>query len=282
MKAVLEHIEPRRSTSVLFREISKPNFETPFHYHPELELTYIEKGRGVRHVGMKMEEFEEGDLVFLGANLPHCWLNRPDEDGSFVSSYVIQFHEDVFSESFLKLPEFSVLKALFSMANLGVKFKGQNFGQEMKSIFKKDESQRIIALLQLFLKLANAEKSILLDVAPVGKSNPDRFHLVFSYIIEHFREQISLENVAEIAGLTTTSFCRYFKNITGKTFFEVILEYRIEAVVQLLVTSNKRINEIAFETGFQDIPYFNRSFKKQIGMSPSQFREIRNTRIPAV
>jgi AraC-like DNA-binding protein len=275
MKAVLEHIEPNRSTSVLFREIQVPYFDTPFHYHPEMELTFIEKGKGIRHVGMKMEEFEEGDLVLLGGNLPHCWLNTPEEHGGNVASFVIQFNPSIFNNSFLILPEFSPIKELFSSANRGIKFKGKQFRKDILAIFEKGEPQRILCLLELLLELSKTEKTILLDIEPVSKSNPDRFHLVFSYIIQHFREPICLEKVAHIAGLTTTSFCRYFKDITGKTLFEVVLEYRIESVAQLLVASHKRINEIAFETGFQDIPYFNRSFKKKMGVSPGQFRKIK-------
>jgi AraC-like DNA-binding protein len=273
MKAVLEHIEPSRSSSVLFREIEMPNFDTPYHYHPEFELTYIAKGKGTRHVGMKMEEFEEGDFVFLGPNLHHCWLNLPEEDGSNVASYVVQFKESVFGESILKLPEFSSLKELFTLSSLGIKFTGKNYGIEIREIFKKEESQRILSLLKLLTDLSSAEKTLLLDLPSLGKTNPDRFHLVFSYIIEHFRESITLEEVANIAGLTTTSFCRYFKEITDKTLFEVVLDYRLEAVAQLLATSHKRISEIAFETGFQDIPYFNRIFKKRMGVSPGQFRK---------
>jgi len=126
--------------------------------------------------------------------------------------------------------------------------------------------------LALFTELQSKPKRTVLDFAPSETIDQHRFLLVFDYTIKHFREDISLEEVAEIAILSPTSFCRYFKQTTGKTLFQVILEYRLESAAQLLHISPKRINEIAFESGFEDMPYFNRSFKKWKGISPKQFR----------
>ncbi len=271
MRAVLEHIDSGRNHSVVYRAIELPSFDAPFHYHPEFELTYIAKGTGTRYVGMKMEEFQAGELVFLGANLPHCWLNKLNSDGSHVQSYVIQFQETIFDKSFFQLPEFEEIKRLFFLSKYGIKFAG-DFEKEIKGLFELNGSKRLVALLDLFLELSQTPSEAILDVIPAENTKPDRYHSVFRYIIEHFRENITLEEVAEKAGLTPTSFCRYFKKTTGKTLFEVILEYRLEAVAQLLASGEKRVNEVAFESGFDDIPYFNRAFKKWKGLSPKEFR----------
>ncbi|WP_341227886.1 AraC family transcriptional regulator [uncultured Arcticibacterium sp.] len=272
MKAVLEHISPNNNHSVVYRELELPNFDSPFHYHPECELTLIVKGKGTRHVGIKMEEFQEGELVFLGPNLPHCWLDIPKSDGEFVKSYVIQFKQSIFENTFFQLPEFKEVKKLFSLSKAGIRFEG-NHREAIEGIFQAENNQRILGLMTLFLELASQPSKTILDIVPSQGTSPDRFHSVFSYIIEHFREDISLNEVAEKAGLTPTSFCRYFKKTTGKTLFEVILDYRLEAAAQLLASSSMRINEVAFESGFDDIPYFNRAFKKWKGVSPKVFRK---------
>ncbi|MGA9649499.1 helix-turn-helix domain-containing protein, partial [Pedobacter sp.] len=84
--------------------------------------------------------------------------------------------------------------------------------------------------------------------------------------------RVELGEVAGLVGLTPTSFCRYFKKMTGKTLFDVVLQYRLEAVAQLLLRTEKPVNDIAFASGFDNIPYFNRAFKKWKGVSPNVFR----------
>lgn len=272
MKAVLEHISPINNNSVVYRALDLPNFDAPFHYHPEYELTLIVKGKGTRYIGMKMEEFQEGELIFLGPNLPHCWLNKPEPNGAYVKSYVIQFKESVFENSFFQLPEFRAVKKLFHQSKAGIRFEG-NYEKDIGEIFKSKGSKRIIALMTLFVKLSSNSSKTILDIIPPQGTSPDRFHSIFDYIIKNFRENITLKDVAEKAGLTPTSFCRYFKKTTGKTLFEVILDYRLEAAAQLLTSSPMRINEIAFASGFDDVPYFNRAFKKWKGISPKVFRK---------
>ena len=106
MKAVYEQIPSESGESILFKIISLPLFDAPFHFHPEYELTFIVRGSGSRYVGMNAEPFYAGDLILLGPNLPHCWINYPEEDGSDVKAYVVQFSENMLKDSVLKWPEF--------------------------------------------------------------------------------------------------------------------------------------------------------------------------------
>ena len=273
MKAVHEHINPGASTSIAYRMFDLPSFEFPFHYHPEYELTYIIKGDGLRYVGSQIEEFQSGELVLLGPNLPHCWINREFPDGECVKAFVIQFHPDILEKSLLHLSEFHGIKQLLLESKEGLLFKNVAFEKHNDDLNGLSSASQFLKFLEILLELSNSQKSSILPQIYHENKDQHRFKEVFSYIIKNFRENIRLEKVAEIAMLSPTSFCRYFKKTTGKTLIEVILDYRLQAAAQLLLRTNKRINEIAFESGFEDIPYFNRTFKKWKDISPGEFRK---------
>jgi AraC-like DNA-binding protein len=272
LKAVYEHILKDQNKSVAYRTFELPTFDSPFHYHPEYELTYIVKGDGLRYIGSRIDEFTEGELVLLGPNLPHCWSSRPMSEGDNVKAFVIQFNDAVIKDTFLQLPEFESLNRLLRASRSGIVFDKHDFNNYWKDLSKLNAARQFLKLVEILLELSEKSYEFLLSDIYEEDKDQQRFQAVFSYIIEHFRENISLEQVADIAHLSPTSFCRYFKRLTGKTMLEVILEYRLKAASQLLLHTSKRINEIALASGFEDIPYFNRAFKKWQGESPKVFR----------
>lgn len=272
MRAVYELIQPTSQQSIVYRLIDLPAFDAPFHYHPEYELTYILKGDGLRYTGTRIDEFREGELVLLGPNLPHCWLNSPLPEGQRVKAFVIQFRPEVLEKTFFQLPEFDDVKHLLLKANEGVIFDNSAFGEEIEAISKAKPAKQLLILLETLDQLSRQPYRELLNKVYTDDKDQQRFQKVFAYIIAHFREDICLKTLADIANLSPTSFCRYMKNLTGKSLFEIILEYRLQTAAQLLLRTNKRINEIAFESGFQDVPYFNRAFRKWKGISPKAFR----------
>lgn len=276
MKAVFEKISPESKQSIVYRKISLPNFDAPYHFHPEYELTYIVKGEGLRYIGTRIEHFEAGDLVLIAPNVPHCWINQEVAEGENVQAIVIQFHSEVFSRSIFQLPEFENLKAFLEEAKSCFVFKRHNLIAQLESFDTIKPSVNFIRLVELLTSLRTIEKESVLQSSLLQAKGHERFQDVFSYIIEHFREPINLQTVSDIAKLSPTSFCRYFKKYTGKTFTQIILEYRLETAAQLLISSQKRISEVAFESGFEDIPYFNRTFKKWKSISPKAFRKAHN------
>ncbi len=283
MKAVFEQVKAAAKQSILFRKIDLPAFDAPYHFHPEYELTYIVRGSGQRYVGMKAEEFRAGQLVFLGPNLPHCWLNTPDQDGKNVEAYVIQFSADVFQNNILRLPEFESLQSMFSVSSEGVLFDGsQDLEPTLLTMFESEPAQQLLLLIAFFMKLKTRKYHSILGYIPEHSHSVSRFQAVFSYIIANFKHKIELDKLAEIANISSTSFCRYFKQETGKTLFQMVLIYRLEAASMLLSHTQKRISEVAFESGFEDIPYFNRTFKKWKGMSPMLFRKTSNPQLSVV
>ncbi|MBU1821236.1 MAG: AraC family transcriptional regulator [Bacteroidetes bacterium] len=276
MKAVYEQVQPGQGESLLYKKISLSAFDAPFHFHPELELTYILKGGGMRYVGMVAEAFVPGDLVLLGPNLPHCWINQPEADGGPVEACVIQFGENLLRGT-MAWPEFAGVARLLNHARGGLVFRGTPGRDLLGRLEGASPPRRLLHFLDLLLELAEAPYHILIETDAVYEDQ-QRFRLIFAYLIAHFRERIELEEVADLVGLTPTSFCHYFRKVTGKTLFEVVLHYRLEATVQLLLRTTRPVNEIAFESGFESIPHFNRVFKKWKGVSPKKYRLLNAAR----
>ena len=278
MKAVFEKLDQNNSSSFLFRSIELKAFDAPFHFHPEFELTHIKKGEGQRYVGTQVEDFVDGDLVFLGSNLPHCWISKPISENENVSATVIQFKADFLGQNFLESIEMQHVKSFLAESKAGFKVLSEEKLEILAEINRMqylDNYQKLLSLLNILGILSQSKnlQKIDLSFSSIKHSNNEtvRFQKVFAYLIEHYREEISLQKIAEIAHLSPTSFCRYFKSITGKTFLEIVNEYRIQFACQLLKKNEMPVSQIAFESGFNDVPYFNKLFKKLKGVSPLGF-----------
>ncbi len=278
MKAVFEQLNTEQSSSFILRQFDVQKFDAPFHFHPEYELTLILKGEGQRYIGQQVTEFFAGDLVFLGANLPHCWVNQPIEKEN-ASAIVIQFGELFLGKGIVDLPEMQKVQAFLEKSKSGFEIVGitkEVLTERMVALQYKTSLQKIAGLLEIFDIMSNSTDIVTIDdfffEHQYNQSETARFQKIFSYLIENFKEEITLEQIANIADLSPTSFCRYFKNITKKTFVEVLIEFRLQYACQLLNKTDLLIQQVAFESGFGDVPYFNKLFRKHKNLTPKEWR----------
>lgn len=278
MKAVFEQLNTEQSSSFILRQFDVPKFEAPFHFHPEYELTLILKGEGQRYIGQQVHEFIAGDLVFLGANLPHCWVNQPVENDD-VSAIVIQFGDLFLGNGLDDLPEMQKVKNFLQKSKSGFEIVGKTkvyLAEKLIGLQHNSPLQKIAGLLEILDILSQTTDINTIDdfffEHRYNQSETARFQKIFSYLIENFKENIKLEQIANIADLSPTSFCRYFKNITKKTFVEVLVEFRLQFACQLLNKTDLPIQQVAFESGFGDVPYFNKLFKKHKNATPKKWR----------
>lgn len=280
MKAVFEQVKTDYSEALLVRHITMQEFDAPFHFHPEYELTLIIKGEGQRFVGKQVDHFLEEDLVFLGSNLPHCWINQKIENpGIMAEAIVLQFNQDFLGKDFFSIPEFSEIRKFLEKSRAGLEIQGPEKPGIISGLFdmlQATPTRRILILLDILHTLSHAVNLKPIDILFADHffkfSETNRFQKVFSYLITHYTEEIPLEKISRIAGLSPTSFCRYFKSITQQSFKDVLLEFRIKQSCHLLCTTDLTIKEIAFRSGFYDIPYFNRIFKNKKRISPNQYK----------
>ncbi len=256
-----------------------PNFLKIRHYHPELELVYITEGTGTRFVGDNIEKFEPGEIVLLGENLPHMWLNDKDyfesDSDLMADALCIHFKEDFIGKQFFELAGAESLTELFKNARRGIRFIDLDFSaaKMMEEIAnEKDEFQRLIILLTLLNKLAKQSHIKLLSSEGYLERKPEEYSdKTHEFIFKNFTKQILLSDVAAIASMNPTAFSRYFKRIHRKTFSRYIIEIRIGYACKLLIDNKINVSSACYESGFNNISNFNKQFRFIMDMSPSQY-----------
>ena len=281
MQAKYEALIVAENNSFLLRNFELEEFESPYHFHPQYELTLILKGIGKRFVRSQIGTFNEGEIILLAPNIPHFWKSENIVKGKMnAQSIVIQFTENFLGEETLALPEFKKINTLLKASQKGISFLGNEnliVKKMMIAMCKiEDNFKQLIYLLEILQTLANATSIKLLDNSLKNTHELDegqnRINPVLQYIVENFQESVSLENAADKVSLSVTAFCKYFKKATSKTFMEVVMEYRINYAIQLLINSNKKISEICYESGFKDVSQFHKVFKRNMKMSPFVYR----------
>lgn len=260
-------------------------FPVPWHYHPEYELVLVTKSTGRRMVGDHIGYFNEGDLVLMGPMLPHVWVNDNEyingSNKDAADAIVVQFVEDFLGEKFLQIPEIEGLKKILELSTSGLEIKG-NTRKRINALMMQmpDASglQRLSLLFAIFDLLANTKEYQLL-ASPVFINSTThhisgRFNNITEYIMRNFDNNISLNEVATVANMATTTFCNFFKEHYRVTFMEYVTEIRIGHACKLLSDSTKNIVEAAYESGFNNLANFNRQFKKLKNMTPTEYRKM--------
>lgn len=256
-----------------------PYFGSNWHYHEEHELLFTIKGEGVRIVGDNMNHFSSPELVMLGGGLPHLFKNQEKEKNSAADYIIIKFSNIFKEESFFSLPEFSNISDFIKRSKRGVIFSDAVTKKNHDAIIQLAESEgadRIISLIGILKVLSEEEdyKYLASEGFHLSDTNKgeDRIQKVINYIADNYVQDISLEDLADVAYMTTNSFCRYFKSRTGKTAFQFIREYRVNKACQMLINGEKSIADICFDTGFNSFSSFNRIFKSLKNISASEYK----------
>ncbi|MEC5166225.1 AraC-like DNA-binding protein [Flavobacterium sp. PL11] len=270
------------SISVISREESF--FQSPFHSHPELELVYIKESYGKRIIGNSVASFESGDMVFLGSDIPHVWLNDEiyyqQTNNLKAKAIVIYFNKELFGPAFYELKEAHKINALFNNGIRGLSIDGKTnkkIAKKLEKLVDKKNFEIIIGLFEILSILSESTDLTFVNneaYSPIKDQNTnDRLSAVFIYLKENYKQDISLIEIAKIANLTPTSFCRVFKLKAKKSFVEYLNEVRIANACKFLMETDMGISEIAYECGFKTASNFNRIFKKSTATTPKEYKK---------
>ncbi|WP_377482782.1 AraC family transcriptional regulator [Pontibacter toksunensis] len=254
-----------------------------WHFHPEVELIHFHKGRGLQFVGDSIMRFSPGDMVLVGANLPHYWrfddMYLHDHDQSVAYSTTIHFTENFWGDRFLHLPENRQLKALLDKAKRGILVSGtagKRAGKMMQKAYQASGVHRIIALLKCLTTIAEEDQLTLLSSigfqTDLSVAENERINAIYEHTLSHFKRKIPLEEISDIAGITPKSFCRYFKDRTGKTYSQFLTEIRVGFACKLLVDNKMSIKQLCFESGFNNFSCFHKNFKQIMGKTPQTYQ----------
>lgn len=276
MKVEYEKILPDSGSSFRLIHWKSENDRYFWHYHPEYEIVFVRKGSGKLHIGEHLKNYEEGELFFIGPDLPHTGFGY-----GVIGEHeeiVVQLRKDFLGEEFMQKPELQHIRELFERAKQGLSFQGKArkvIANKLQKMLTLSHFERLVELLNIFHILATTTEFSLLN--PSDKrfdfSHKDEYRInkVYEYVEQNYQQSIDIQAVADLANLTVPSFCRYFKKITHVTYTDFVNEYRINQACRLL-SDDKPIADICFEVGFNNISHFNKTFKQLKGVSPREFK----------
>jgi len=258
-------------------------FKFPLHFHDEYEIVYIIKSTGTRFVGNSIEPYSEGDLVLLGSSVPHMYRSDPqyyNKDSTLrVHAITIQFAKGFFSHGINEYPELKSIKNLLTTSKRGVCFDKDDNQHIRKRIEKALSLKGLPLLLECIHILSLMSKSTRFTLLNQEDSESTselieadtRLIKVLSFIKREYNRQLTLNEIAGVAGMNQSAFCRFFHVKTGKTCTNYINSLRINFACKLLLEKRLSITEICYECGFNNISNFNRQFKEVTKYSPTEY-----------
>ncbi len=254
--------------------------QVTLHQQQTWELSYILAGSGVRVIGDKMEAFSAGEVILVPPNLPHGWSfdeSVADAEGK-IENITIIFTEIFLENCKAAFPELQEVISDVQWHRHAIRFRDEalrKLQDLLRSMIAETDVERASSMIRLLVLLA----------APGGRNTSDagrfiredkkakRLQQVYLYMMNNYQYDITLDEVAQVVGMEKSSFCVFFKKMTDKSFFAFLTEYRIESSCQMLLNTNATVSEACLASGFRDVPYYNRVFRKLKGMTPTQYRE---------
>jgi AraC-like DNA-binding protein len=273
MKLKTQKLPPEQNNSFVVQTITSEKFNIGRHQHIENKLIFFTKGSGVAIIGDYEGRFNEGDIYFIGSNLPHAFQNGNDA----VSAVVVQFQDNCWGNYFINLQECTEIRKLFEKAAYGLQVTGNSkhhLNPIIKALEKVTGINRIIFLLHCLQTMSSEKEYIMLSKKKASAlNNTNGIKKVVEFTLTSFNEPISLSQVAVVACMSIPSFCLYFKQRTGKTYIDYLNEIRINYACQQLMQTNKSVTEICYESGYNTIVHFHRQFFKLKKTTPLQYRK---------
>jgi AraC-like DNA-binding protein len=260
---------------------NKKSFDSRLYFHEEYELNFISNGKGIKRIVGNSVEFIEGDeLVLIAPGVIRGWFSGTCSDEN-IKEIKVLFHKDFFDEKFLHKSELVLVRNMLELSNNGIIFNKKITEFVSKKLLEMKTKKGFMAVLDLMSVLNDLSVSEDVRLIQTNELNrkklfkgaSQRLELVKSYINENAHKNITLLHVSKQANMAEVSFSRFFKNETGVTFSEYLINLRLSNVTKMLSETQKSIAEIAYHCGFNNLSYFNRIFKSKRGCTPNQFRE---------
>lgn len=280
MEPIVEYVGNPNGQSFYARryDINNECISPGWHIHPEYELVLVKNGSGKVHVGSHFSSYKNGLLILLGPNIPHMPFDNAENIKNI--EIVVQFRETLPRDNIARFPELSVITELCKRCHSGLLFGDEIRERLTDSLIQLCElpyALQLCKFLEIMLELGETEDYQDLNVRGIqlkqGENDYNRINKVYDFVAENYRNEIRTEIVAEKLGLTTNSFCRFFKKVTKKSFIQFVNEFRINKAIEMINLDYRSISETMYDSGFNDPSFFNRQFKRLKGLSPSEYRD---------
>jgi AraC-like DNA-binding protein len=283
MKAQLIDVGVSGSKNIHIKKVDEFFLDTPFHFHQLCELVWIEKSFGKRIVGDSIDNFEDGDLVLMGPQLPHIWQNDElfyrKKKGNRVKATVIYFPADFPLNLTDEQNILSPIQELIKKASRGLVFYGvtrQKVSQILLALSKEKGLTKIINFLEVVDILSHSKE--FRQLASISFKNlyeekdTDRINKVYQFLMQNFYRDINLREVSDLCNMTPNAFCRFFKSRTQRSFTQFLNELRVGHACKLIQNETYSIADVCYESGYNNVANFNKFFKSITGFTPSKYR----------
>jgi AraC-like DNA-binding protein len=285
MKILPFKIPKTTQESFRLQEDREHHFYDYLHQHPEVQLTLVLESEGKVIAGDYIGSFKPGDIFLIGPNLPHVFRNDSKyyDSSNNVNAHSLSvfFEWQSFGEKFLSMPELKDLHEFAKLSERGLHIQDpvrNRIAQLLKHLFRTTEMDRLIVLLKILNILSHAE-----NIDPLASSgiyndfdeqDGKKLADVYRFTMNEYHRKIQLDEVADVANMTSNSFCRYFKKRTRKSYFDFLTEVRIGQARKLLQQKDMSISQICYEVGFNNLSNFNRKFRDVCLITPTEFRKM--------
>jgi len=283
MPALLEKIIVKEEESFFIGIFQDNQEKSTWHYHNNFEISFITEGTGKRIVADSIEEFQPGDLVFIGQNLPHVWIADKDTrtpSNRTLEMVFLQFTSDVLCQPMLDLPEFRYIAEALAMSERGIHIVGQTLNEVSELMLQLPylkSFERMLHFYRLMNIIGRSDTNIPLASKNYlkirFKTGNKRIAVIHEYLMKNYREDLDLKVLADLVSLAEGSLCRFFKMNMGITVFEYLNKIKTDFACKLLMDPDLSILEVCMDSGFNNLSHFNKQFRKITGSTPSDYRK---------
>lgn len=284
MKAQLVNVDLKGKRTIQIKKVDQFHLDSFFHFHHLCELVWIEESYGKRVIGDHVDNFSAGDLVLMGPHLPHIWQNDPEfflkKKGWRSKATVVYFSPDFLLNLSDEQAVTKPIHELISRASRGLRFYGETHRQvtEILSRISQDDGfKKVVAFLEVVDALSQSREYKYMASISYKNINDEkdtqRINTIYQFLMQNFHRDISLEEVSGICSMTPTSFCRFFKSRTQKSFIQFLNELRIGHACKLLQEPDYQISDACYQSGYNNYVHFNKCFKQVTGQTPSAYRK---------
>ncbi|HAQ21706.1 MAG TPA: AraC family transcriptional regulator [Prolixibacteraceae bacterium] len=283
MSALLEQIALNDDESFFIGIFQDNLAKSSWHYHNNFEISFITEGSGKRIVADSIEEFQPGDLVFLGRNLPHVWLVEKETltpSQRTLEMVFLQFTTEIFGQQLLSLPEFKYVSKALTLSERGIQVVGQTLNEVSELMLQMPYLKGFDRMLHFFKIMdiigrsdSNIQLASMDFMKSLFKTGSKRLTAIHEYLMNNYREEVDLKKLAALVNMAEGSLCRYFKANMGMTVFEYLNQIKTDFACKLLMNNDMSIIEVCFDSGFNNLSHFNKQFKKSAGVPPSEYRK---------
>ena len=283
MNAKFQKVTNDSICSFEYKNHSLTDFDTRYHYHPELEIFLVVEGNGKKIIGETISTFENGTLIVIGKNLPHSFRSDIQND-CVQNNHIIQlyFSQDFLGKDFFNIPEMRNIKSLLISAEKGLEILGETkkiITEKLINLVDNKDSYNLIEVLSILNILSSSKdvknicNSIYTFCDNSDENSQDKLTKVYQYISSNFNKEISLSYASSLVNLSKSAFCHFFIKRTGKNFFRVINEIRIEFACRQLIDSDMSVTEICYASGYNTLSNFNKQFRQVTEITPLKYKQ---------